>query len=217
MNGFSFYLMHLRSALVSKKYSKIPFYKRPIIIPTSTFLKVDKTAKLDIKGISNIGQLESRFGKLSIIEKNYTLVQLAENSNVVLEDKTQIGNGCHLIVGPGARFSLGKNSFISVNSRITCTKEIIIGDSCAISWDVQILDTDVHSVIIDGKTNEETKSVKIGNNVWVGTGSIILKGVTIGDGAIVAAGSVVTKDVPSGCLVGGNPAKVIKENVEWEL
>ena len=43
-----------------------------------------------------------------------------------------------------------------------------------------------------------------------------MKGVTIGDGAVVAAGSVVTKDVPQGALVGGNPAKVIRENVTWQ-
>lgn len=53
-------------------------------------------------------------------------------------------------------------------------------------------------------------SVHIGNNVWVGSGSIILSGVTIGDGAIIAAGSVVTKDVPAFGIYGGVPAKLIK-------
>lgn len=47
--------------------------------------------------------------------------------------------------------------------------------------------------------------------------SIILKGVTIGDGAIIAAGAVVTKDVLSKALVGGVPAKIIKENIKWQL
>jgi len=46
--------------------------------------------------------------------------------------------------------------------------------------------------------------------------SMILKGVTIGDNSIIAAGSVVTKDVPNNCLVAGNPAKIIKENIDWE-
>ena len=46
---------------------------------------------------------------------------------------------------------------------------------------------------------------------------IILKGVNIGDGAIIGAGAVVTKDIPSKCLAVGNPAKVIKENVEWKI
>lgn len=50
----------------------------------------------------------------------------------------------------------------------------------------------------------------VGNDVWIGHGAIILAGVRIGDGAIVAAGSIVVKDVPSGTIVGGNPARVIK-------
>ncbi len=56
----------------------------------------------------------------------------------------------------------------------------------------------------------------IGDNVWVGTRAVILKGVTIGGGAIVAAGAVVTKDVPPRTIVGGNPAHVIRENASWK-
>lgn len=55
------------------------------------------------------------------------------------------------------------------------------------------------------------KNLHIGKNVWIGSRSVILPGVTIGDGAIVAAGTVVTKDVPANTVVGGVPAKVIKE------
>ena len=58
--------------------------------------------------------------------------------------------------------------------------------------------------------------IHIGNHVWVGVRAIILKGVTIGDGAIIAAGSVVTRDVPANTLVGGVPAKIIKDNISWE-
>jgi acetyltransferase-like isoleucine patch superfamily enzyme len=60
-----------------------------------------------------------------------------------------------------------------------------------------------------------TAPVTIGDHVWLGTRAIILKGVTIGDGALVAAGAVVTKDVPPKTLVGGVPARVIREGVDW--
>ena len=55
----------------------------------------------------------------------------------------------------------------------------------------------------------------IGSHVWIGCNVLILKGVTVGDGAVIAAGSVVTKDVPAASLVGGNPARILKENVTW--
>jgi maltose O-acetyltransferase len=56
-----------------------------------------------------------------------------------------------------------------------------------------------------------TKPVAIGDNVWIGTHSLILPGVEIGSNSIVASGSVVTKSVGSGVVVGGNPARIIKE------
>ena len=93
-----------------------------------------------------------------------------------------------------------------------CKEAITIGKSCAISWDVTIIDSDYYS--IDGI--EQTSRIEIGNHVWIGMNAKILKGVKIGDGAVIAAGSVVTKDVPSKAMVGGVPAKIIKENVNWQ-
>ena len=57
-------------------------------------------------------------------------------------------------------------------------------------------------------------SIYIGRNVWIGEYSRICKGVTIGDNSIVAANSVVTKNVPANCIVAGNPAKIVKKDIE---
>ncbi len=211
------YAMEFRSLYTSYRFSNLPFYKRAIKTPLSTVLTIDKTADFIIEGYANIGYFTSRFGDLSLIHHNKTLIQLGENSKLIIKNSAQIGNGTHVILGKKAELSIGEKSFIAVNSRITCTNKISIGDDTAISWNVQIMDTDIHNIVSNGEKNIESKPVVIGNKVWVGTNVTILKGVTIGDGAIVAAGSVVTKDIPDKTLVGGNPAKVLKENVEWVL
>jgi len=77
-----------------------------------------------------------------------------------------------------------------------------------------IIDTDFHNPIGDWEWDSDavrcSKPIVIGRGVFIGARAIILKGVSIGDRAVVAAGAVVTKDVPSLVIVGGNPAKIIK-------
>ena len=100
-------------------------------------------------------------------------------------------------------------------ARLGCQTLIEVGNNCGLS-DSRILDSDFHNAR-DNSGNRQnsaavTQPVRIGNNVWLGTGSMILKGVTIGDNAVVGAGAVVATHVPSDVIVFGNPAKVI-----WKL
>ena len=136
---------------------------------------------------------------------------VAENSELNIGCFRTYG-GTYISVAPCAKLTLG-SGFINNNSKISCFKEVIIGEDVKISEDVLIRDSDNHT-IIGGK--EKTAPIHIGNHVWIGVRAVILKGVTIGDGAIIAAGAVVTKDVPANTLVGGVPAKIIKENISWE-
>ena len=66
------------------------------------------------------------------------------------------------------------------------------------------------SYVNENRFDEEIKSIHVGNDVWIGTGAIILGGVSIGDGAIIAAGAVVVKDIPPYAIVGGVPARIIR-------
>lgn len=112
-----------------------------------------------------------------------------------------------------ALIKIGNNGWLS-GAMIHSRNKIIIGDNCMISYGVIIMDNNSHNPSINPvirRTGKITDSpVIIGNNVWIGMRSIILKGVHIGDNSIIAAGSVVITDVPSNQLFGGNPAKFIK-------
>lgn len=79
---------------------------------------------------------------------------------------------------------------------------------------MEITDSDHHEIVRDGY--EMSKAVEIGKHVWIGSKASILKGETIGDGAIGASGAIVTKDIPDHCLAAAEPAKLIKQNVEWK-
>lgn len=113
----------------------------------------------------------------------------------------------------GGVIEIGDKTYIGDRTEIHAGELVKIGNNVNISWDCNILDRDYHAICGD---EEKTMPVTIGDKAWIGCRSIILKGVSIGEGAVVAAGSVVTSDVPCNCLVAGNPAKVIKENISWK-
>lgn len=148
-----------------------------------------------------------------------------------------IGNDC-VVSGnfvcekEDARIVIGTNTFIGGGLFIS-TSEISIGSDVLISWGCTIIDTNAHSLnwqerrtdvsdwkkgLDEGKIgyyknweNVISRKITIGDRVWIGFNSIILKGVEIGEGAVIAAGSVVTKNVPPYTLYGGNPAVKIKD------
>jgi galactoside O-acetyltransferase len=90
-------------------------------------------------------------------------------------------------------------------------------NSHALDWRLRVDDTKGWLVGRKDWTHVKIQPVKICDHAWIGFNSILLKGVTVGEGAIVAAGSVVTKDVPPFTIVGGNPARVIRNLEEGPM
>jgi len=110
--------------------------------------------------------------------------------------------------------TIGKNCMISMGAKLDCSNgKIFIGDRCTITHGCIILSHDRAKKIISRKINRNNdgKGTRLGNNVFVGVNSVILRDVTIGDNSIVGAGSVVTKDVPPNVVVAGNPARIIRK------
>lgn len=107
---------------------------------------------------------------------------------------------------------IGANNAFSNGVSLVANESIEIGNRCQIGDLVAIYDCDFHE--IDPATRNRsaglTSPVRIGNNVWLGSRVMVLKGVSIGDNSVVAAMSVVTKAIPPHCIAAGNPAKVIR-------
>lgn len=113
-----------------------------------------------------------------------------------------------------AEIKIGSDNGFS--GTIVCAmKSVSIGSNCLFGADVIIFDTDFHPKNAFNrrysKVGIESEPVSIGDNVFIGTASIICKGVSIGENSIVGAGSVVTKDIPANTIVAGNPSRVIGE------
>lgn len=141
-----------------------------------------------------------------------SVFKLRSNSKIIVNGGFSIYDNSTVYVNDNAILELG-SGYINSRANISCFEKISIGDNVVISEGVSIRDSDNHQIV--NSDHVKTRQIRIGNNVWIGINVTILKGVTIGDGSIVAAGAVVTTDVPPGTLVGGIPAKIIKEGVEW--
>lgn len=125
---------------------------------------------------------------------------------------------------PGAKIFIGNNIGIS-GATIYARKGIYIGDNTCIGGNCKILDNDFHPIDVEdrlkllndvyGGDSEliPSKEIVIGKNCFLGCNSIILKGTVLGDGCVVGAGAVVSGIFEDNCVIGGNPAKVIRKLV----
>lgn len=163
-----------------------------------------------IKNLSNTRVVIGRgIGPHSNFYKKTKLV-MSEDSILELERNALIGGGSMINLAKGAQFHLGEDSYLCSGTIVGVQKNVYIGKRCSISWNVTIMDDDGHDY---GQQNV-VDPVRIEDEVWVGCNVTILKGVTLGKGCVVAAGSVVTKSFPANSVVGGVPAKLIREGNE---
>jgi len=188
---------------------KCNHYSCPIFIYPNVHFRIGSKAKI----IHNGGRL--KVGRRWTIGRFFpSEFIIADNGTLEINDDFEIYTGCSIVVDSGAKLSLGKSK-INLNSRIAVFNSITIGDNVYISENATLRDSDNHA--ISGSATNHSAPITIGNNVLIGINSTILKGVTIGDGSVIAANSLVNKTVPPNTLVGGVPAKILRENITWNL
>jgi len=143
------------------------------------------------------------------LRKNVSLCSVSEftalgvNHPVILRT---LRAGAHIDIGAGTGIS---------GASICAASSITIGEQCLFGANVVVADTDFHALKAENRRYNNRPEdivvapISIGDNVFLGTGAIVLKGVNIGNNSVIGAGAIVTKDVPANSIVAGNPARVI--------
>lgn len=157
------------------------------------------------------------FGYVGIYDKKYSRSMLEIKGTVVLNgEKVTLGHGSALSVQQGGTVTFEGDFCNTAEGKIVCQKSITLGNKVLTSWETLIMDTDWHAMknVQTGEVFPTAKEIVIGDNVWIGTRSVILKGSIVPDGCIVGANSLCTKRfAEERCVIAGNPAKVCKSNV----
>lgn len=95
--------------------------------------------------------------------------------------------------------------------------EIVIGEKCLFSNNIEIHTSDYHRIMVNGKQTNQTQNIVIGSHCWIGLQCLILKGTFIADNCIVGAKSLCNKRYESpNSIIAGNPARIIKSDVNWD-
>ena len=150
---------------------------------------------------------------------NSTFFIRGKGNQVVIEKKARITNSTIIVKANNSRVFIGQGTQLGGTVVVCCGNEshIHIGEYCGIAENVDIWNSDTHDILSDGVVINPSRPIDIGNRVWIGKGTAVLKGVHIGDSAIIGMRSVVTKDIRPNTINVGNPTREIKENVTWRL
>jgi acetyltransferase-like isoleucine patch superfamily enzyme/coenzyme F420-reducing hydrogenase beta subunit len=175
-----------------------------------TVIEIGKKAKVQLNARLIVGKKrvsKSRLETRLLIEDGGTLM-VNRDFTIGYGADIEIFNGGTLLINGRKNY----HSFTNINVTIICGDRIELGESVGLGRNVTIRDTNGNHYVSQ-RGYKTSRPVIIGNHVWLCEGCTIMPGVKIGDGSIVAAHSVVVTDVPPGCLVYGNPAKVIQTNI----
>ncbi|MCC8022979.1 MAG: sugar O-acetyltransferase [Clostridiales bacterium] len=160
--------------------------------------------------------------QLQCLEKLYafnaTRPSEQEKRQAMLKDMlAELGDNCYieppLHANWGGKFvHFGSNVYANFNLTLVDDTHIYVGDAVMIAPNVTIA-AGTHPISPQMRREQAQYNlpVRIGNNVWIGAGAVVLPGVTIGENSVIGAGSVVTKDIPANVVSVGNPCRVVRE------
>ena len=218
-------LIAIHSALLAKLYNILCLNKKTIsgtgniIYEQSVFMK---HCRFNIRGNNNKVILLKQTGGGYFYNrlKNCYFSILGSNNVIVIGPNSTLQGVSFCMEKDNNKILIGKNFDCHGNTEFSTLEgtKIIIGDDALFSANIKFRTGDSHSIldVVTGVRTNHSKDIILGNHVWVGNSVCVLKGANIGADSIVGIGSVVPgKTYPTNSIIGGNPAKVIKGNVNW--
>ena len=177
-----------------------------------------KISNIHIEGRNNSLTIGDNFKcdglfKIMVIGNNNEIVI---NDNVTVVDELKVychdnSQNCKITIGNGTSFYKTEISTYDNGSTIS------IGSDCMFGYDTIVYNTDGHAIFQDNKLINIAKDLVVGNHVWCGWGSTILKNSYIADGCVVGKGAIVSgKFEEVNSVIGGVPAKILKRNICWD-
>jgi acetyltransferase-like isoleucine patch superfamily enzyme len=166
-----------------------------------------------VSRVYRLASLRSRVeGRVPVTTQFDGAVRTGGRPRVDLGEHCRLGAGVFFETNEEGSIRLGRHVRVNAGTVLVSYAGVTIGDECLIGEYVSIRDADHGSEAGTPMRLQKHRkaAIRIGRDVWIARGAVILKGVSIGDGAIVAANSVVTKDVPAMAVVAGAPAKLLK-------
>ena len=188
--------------------------KFPILVSHNIKIGKLKRNSIVIKCHAKFGLIKIGFGGSNAIVSTRGKICLNKNSKIIFYGRAHFAEGTIIYSNGGIikflnNFSCNKNCFFSINTVDS------FGEDSMIGWNVSIRDSDGHKIHPVSKKNP---NIYIGKHVWICSCVDILKGTKVGDNCVIGYRSCCTGDnFKSNCLIGGYPAKIIRENITWEF
>lgn len=187
---------------------------------------IGKNNKKSISGVSVFNKYHVR-GSNNLIKsckgsviKNCLIHIQGSNNEIHIGENACISGAELWIEDNNCTIRIGDNTFVGHHSHLACTEDnskLIIGKDCMLSSYVQVRTGDSHSILdLNGTRINYAESINIGDHCWLGEGCKVLKGVTLANDVVVSTGAIVTKSFAKNTLLGGIPAKILKEKITWD-
>ena len=158
-----------------------------------------------------------RFGYVSTSVQSPQYNCLDLKGTIIIHGDVAFGSGSSIEVHKNAILDIGDWVWCNNQTKIFCHSKIVIGPKFLSGWEVQIFDTDMHYLIVNGRIHQNSNPINIGEGVWVGNRTTIAKGTIIPKNSVVTSYSLTNKDFTTfgeNLLIGGIPARLIKDSTK---